>query len=47
MTLASGARLGAYEIISFITAGGMGEVYKGRDPHQNGMGSRKVAQGMQ
>ena len=31
MTLASGTRLGPYEVISPIGAGGMGEVYKARD----------------
>jgi serine/threonine-protein kinase len=30
-TLASGARLGPYEILDAIGAGGMGEVYRGRD----------------
>ena len=31
MSLASGARLGTYEIIQLIGAGGMGEVYRARD----------------
>nr|MDP9322271.1 serine/threonine protein kinase [Acidobacteriota bacterium] len=31
MTLAPGARFGPYEILSAIGAGGMGEVYKGKD----------------
>jgi serine/threonine protein kinase/tetratricopeptide (TPR) repeat protein len=30
--LAVGTRLGPYEIVSFIGAGGMGEVYRARDP---------------
>src|SRR3954447_24938122 len=32
MTLTAGARLGPYEIVSAIGAGGMGEVYSARDP---------------
>src|SRR6186713_2418733 len=35
MALTSGTRIGAYEVVSAIGAGGMGEVYKARDTRLN------------
>src|SRR5579863_1664179 len=35
MDLTSGAKLGPYEIVSAIGKGGMGEVWKARDPRLN------------
>jgi len=42
MTIAPGTRLGPYEIISAIGAGGMGEVYKARDTRLDRITAIKV-----
>jgi len=44
MPLAPGTRLGPYEILSALGAGGMGEVYKARDPRFNRTVAIEVSQ---
>ncbi len=42
MRLASGTRIGAYEVISMLGAGGMGEVYRARDVKLNRLIAIKI-----
>jgi len=39
MSLATGTRLGPYEVVAPLGAGGMGEVYRGRDTRLDSVAS--------
>ncbi len=43
MPLAPGTQLGPYELLSAIGSGGMGEVYKARDPRLDRIVAIKVS----
>src|SRR5262249_9482964 len=45
MSLSAGTQLGPYEIVSSLGAGGMGEVYRARDPRLHREVAIKVLQG--
>ena len=42
MSLSPGTRLGAYEVVALIGAGGMGEVYRAKDTRLDRMVAIKV-----